>query len=87
MIFFYHQLEEIAYRRHQELLQQAQRRRLLNILQHQPTNHRRRSQRVAPWAGTQLIRWGLKLHGHYAASSGAATSNSSHEFYGREPLI
>jgi hypothetical protein len=68
-------------------LQQAQRRRLLNILQHQPTNHRRRSQRVATWAGTQLIRWGLKLHGHYAASSGAATSNSSHEFYGREPLI
>jgi hypothetical protein len=87
MMIFYHQLEEIAYRRQQEFLQQARRRRLLNTLQRQPTNHRRRSQQVAIWAGTQLIRWGLKLQGHYAASSGVATSNANHDFYGREPLI
>jgi len=87
MMLFYNQLEEIAYRRQQEFLQQARRRRLLNTLRHQPTNQRRRSQRVAAWAGTQLIRWGLKLQGHSAASPGAATSNSSHDFYGREPLI
>jgi hypothetical protein len=58
MMIFYLQLEEIAYRRQQEFLQQARRRRLLNTLRHRPTNHRRRSQQVAIWAGAQLIRSG-----------------------------
>jgi len=77
-----YQLELIAQMRHQELLQQARHRRLLKIsLRPQPVHHRSALRQVTIWAGTQLIRWGLKLQGHAVVSPG-----TSNDFYGKEPL-
>lgn len=87
MMLPYHHLEEIAFTRHREFLQQARRRRLVNTLRYQPAKRRRLARQVTSWAGTQLIRWGLKMQGQPPASLRAAISSSSEDFYRKEPLV
>ncbi len=84
-MFPYQHLEEIAYARHREFLQQARRKRLINSLRRRPAKRRGVSQQVTTWAGTQLIRWGVKLQGQQAISL-RTMPDSSEDFYRKESL-
>jgi hypothetical protein len=80
-------LEDIAFERHKECLQQAEQRRLIKALERQQSNPGRVSQQVTTWAGAQMVKWGLKLQGHSVPPQLAATRDVINTPYGKEPLI
>jgi hypothetical protein len=56
-------VEFIAYERHKDLLQEAERMRLINAVQRQQANDRAASRKLTNWIGAQMVQWGLRLQG------------------------
>ena len=61
--------EFVARERHQDLLREAEHRRLIKIIEAKPSSSLIRFQQVIYWIGAQLVTLGLKLQGQYLPSS------------------
>ena len=67
--------EFIARERHQDLLLQAERIRLINTIRPRPANERPGFRLITTWLGVQLVRWGLRLQGQPAPITAVTVSN------------
>jgi hypothetical protein len=77
-MFSYNLIEYMAYERHKALLLEAERMRVVKILQHQQSGNGKVSRKVRNWIGTQMVNWGLKLQDYRISSpSQAAITRTS----------